>query len=228
MASPRVRNRRAVSEMLRLPAAANAEYSPSECPATNEASRATEKPASPSSTRIAASDTAIRAGWAFSVSCKTSAGPLQMMSVSFSPSAASTSSNTARAAGKASARALPIPTAWEPCPGNVNAAVIGAPSFEWGRKTLTKAGMSSRGAESPGPAEATERSLEAARLLVAANLFPSPGAACAAHDVARPVLMVWPRRRQPQHGGVVGLHLHAVRIAAFTEYAVDARQVVAG
>jgi hypothetical protein len=45
---------------------------------------------------------------------------------------------------------LPIPTAWEPCPGNVNAAVIGAPSFEWGRKTLTKAGMSSRGAESRG------------------------------------------------------------------------------
>src|SRR5436190_10658929 len=151
-----------------------------------------------------------------------------MIAVSFSPSAASTSSNTARAAGKASARALPMPTEWEPCPGNVNAAVIGAPSFEWGRKTLTKAGMSSRGAESPGLAQAPDRSIEAARLLVAANLFPGPGAACAAHDVARPVLIVWPHSRQPQHGGVIGLHFHAIRIPAFTEYAVDTRQVVAG
>ncbi|MGY4295876.1 hypothetical protein ACVWXN_003971 [Bradyrhizobium sp. i1.4.4] len=50
-----------------------------------------------------------------------------MIAVSFSPSAASTSSNTARATGKASAKALPMPTAWDPCPGNVNAAVIGAP-----------------------------------------------------------------------------------------------------
>ena len=51
MARPRVRNSRAVSEMLRLPAAASAEYSPSECPATKAASRPTEKPASVSSTR---------------------------------------------------------------------------------------------------------------------------------------------------------------------------------
>ena len=51
MARPRVRSRRAVSLMLRLPAAASAEYSPSECPATNAASRPTEKPASVSSTR---------------------------------------------------------------------------------------------------------------------------------------------------------------------------------
>src|SRR6266566_2408577 len=62
MARPRVRNRRAVSLMLRLPAAASAEYSPSECPATNAASRRTEKPASVSSTRRVAIDTAINAG----------------------------------------------------------------------------------------------------------------------------------------------------------------------
>ncbi len=128
IARPRVRSRRAVSLTLRLPAAASAEYSPSEWPATKAASRPTEKPASVSSTRSVAIETAIRAGWAFSVSWRVSAGPSQMMAVSFSPSAESTSSNTARAAGKASARALPMPTAWEPCPGNVNAAVIGAPS----------------------------------------------------------------------------------------------------
>ena len=41
-----MRNNRAVSLMLRLPAAASAEYSPSECPATKAASRPTENPAS--------------------------------------------------------------------------------------------------------------------------------------------------------------------------------------
>jgi hypothetical protein len=127
IASPRVRSSRAVSETLRLPAAASAEYSPSEWPATKAASLATENPASLSSTRKVAIDTAISAGCAFSVSCRVSPGPSQMTEVSFSPSAASTSSNTARAAGNASASALPMPTACDPCPGNVNAAVIGAP-----------------------------------------------------------------------------------------------------
>jgi len=122
-----MRSRRAVSLILRLPAAASAEYSPSECPATKAASLPTVKPASLSSTRKVAIETAIRAGCAFSVSCNVSAGPPQMVAVSFSDSAASTSSNTARAAGKASASALPMPTACEPCPGKVNAAVIGAP-----------------------------------------------------------------------------------------------------
>jgi hypothetical protein len=79
MARPRVRSSRAVSLMLRLPAAASAEYSPSECPATKAASRRTEKPASVSSTRKVASETAINAGWAFSVSCRVSAGPSQMI-----------------------------------------------------------------------------------------------------------------------------------------------------
>ena len=58
IARPRVRSSRAASEIDRLPAAASAEYSPSEWPATNAASRASEMPASASSTRIVASDTA--------------------------------------------------------------------------------------------------------------------------------------------------------------------------
>src|SRR5437879_5914891 len=90
------------------------------------------------------------------------------------------------------------------------------------------AGSRRGGAESPGLAQAPNRSLEAARLLVAANLFPGPGAACAAYDVARPVLVVRPGGGKPQHGGVVRLHLHAIRIPAFTEYAVDARKIVTG
>jgi hypothetical protein len=148
MARPRVRSSRAVSLMLRLEAAASAEYSPSECPATNAASAATEKPASVSSTRRVASETAINAGWAFSVSCRVSAGPSQIMVVSRCPSAASTSSKTVRAARKASAKALPMPTAWEPCPGKVNAAVINTPEVSWkslklGRKTLQERVVSS-------------------------------------------------------------------------------------
>ena len=58
-------------------AAASAEYSPSEWPATNCASRARSRPASVSSTRSAASETAISAGCAFSVSVSVSAGPFE-------------------------------------------------------------------------------------------------------------------------------------------------------
>src|SRR5690349_21585713 len=47
-----------------------------------------------------------------------------MIAESFWPSASSTSSKTARASGKASPRSLPMPTAWLPCPGNVNAMAI--------------------------------------------------------------------------------------------------------
>ena len=49
---------------------------------------------------MAASDTAISAGCAFSVSVSVSAGPSHMIAESFSPSASSTSSNTARAGAK--------------------------------------------------------------------------------------------------------------------------------
>ncbi len=62
-------------------------------------------------TRNAASDTAISAGCAFSVSVSVSAGPFQMSSLSFSPRAASTSSKTRRAAGRLRRELLPMPTA---------------------------------------------------------------------------------------------------------------------
>ena len=99
MAWPRSFRRRAASASEKAPAAASAEYSPSEWPATNFTLSASRKPFSLSSTRMTASDTAISAGWAFSVSVRVSIGPSNMISDSFWPSAASTSSNTARAAG---------------------------------------------------------------------------------------------------------------------------------
>ena len=75
MASPRTRSSRAASAIEKVPAAASAEYSPSECPATKAASRARSSPASASRTRIVARLTAMRAGWAFAVSVSASAGP---------------------------------------------------------------------------------------------------------------------------------------------------------
>ena len=79
MACPRVRNNRAASATVKALAAAKAEYSPSECPATNCASRCKFKPASVSMTRKVASETAINAGCAFSVSVSVSEGPSKMM-----------------------------------------------------------------------------------------------------------------------------------------------------
>jgi hypothetical protein len=95
IASPRSRSRRAASGTVRLPAAQRAEYSPSEWPATKSGAASP----SASSARKAASEVAIRAGWAFAVRVSASAGPSHMVAESFSPRAASTSSNTARAAG---------------------------------------------------------------------------------------------------------------------------------
>ena len=54
---------------------------------------------SASSARIAAIEVANSAGWVLAVRVSASAGPSQIIALSFSPSASSTSSNTAAAAG---------------------------------------------------------------------------------------------------------------------------------
>ena len=66
---------------------------------------------SASSARISAIEVAISAGCAFCVSASRSSGPSRISALSFSPSASSTSSNTARAAGYAAAAERPMPTA---------------------------------------------------------------------------------------------------------------------
>jgi hypothetical protein len=63
----------------------------------------------------------MRAGWVLAVRVSSSAGPSQTIAESFWDRASSTSSKTARACGKASARALPMPTLWLPWPGKTNA-----------------------------------------------------------------------------------------------------------
>ena len=72
--------------------------------------------------------TAISAGCVFSVSVRSSAGPSRTMRDRFMPSASSTSSSVSRAIGNAASSASPIPTAWEPCPGNAKAIVITIPT----------------------------------------------------------------------------------------------------
>ena len=67
IALPRMRRRRAASASAKASAAASAEYSPSEWPATNDASAPSFLPPSLSMTRMTATLTAISAGCAFSV-----------------------------------------------------------------------------------------------------------------------------------------------------------------
>ncbi len=69
-------------------------------------------------------EAAMIAGWAFSVRTRSLSGPSHISFDSFWFSASSTSWKTARAGAKASASALPMPTAWEPCPGKMNARVM--------------------------------------------------------------------------------------------------------
>ncbi len=97
IARPRMRKSRAVSDSVSAPAAQRAEYSPKECPAT-KAACVSPKP-SASSARKAAIEVAISAGCAFCVRVSSAMSPSQIRVDSFSPSAASTSSKTARAAG---------------------------------------------------------------------------------------------------------------------------------
>ncbi len=123
MAWPRSLSRRAVSLSEKVPAAAWAEYSPSEWPATYVA-WAQAMPKSFSSTRAAASDTAMMAGWAFSVRVSWSSGPSNIRADSFWPNAASTSAKTSRAVANWSNRSLPMPTLWLPWPGKTNASVM--------------------------------------------------------------------------------------------------------
>ena len=121
IACPRRRRSRAASAKENAPVAASALYSPRECPATSADFCRKVKPPSVSSTRSTAIDIAMSAGWVFSVKVRASAGPSNISCESFCFSASSTSWNTSRAAGKASARARPMPTVWLPWPGKMKA-----------------------------------------------------------------------------------------------------------
>src|SRR6266545_195829 len=66
------------------------------------------------------------AGCVLAVRFNSSSGPSKQSRESANPSTASASSNTARAAGDAPHRALPIPADWDPCPGKRRASRLTA------------------------------------------------------------------------------------------------------
>ena len=76
------------------------------------------------SSRHAATLTVRIAGCVFSVSRSWSSGPSKIRRLNGSPSASSASANVSRHTSNASASALPIPTACEPCPGKMNAITV--------------------------------------------------------------------------------------------------------
>ena len=162
MASPRRFSSRAAAARSNVPAAASAEYSPREWPATNAARAPRSSPPSRSSVRSTAMLVAISAGCAFSVRTSSSSGPSNISRVRFCLSASSTSSRTSRAASDASHTALAMPTAWEPCPGNTNACLAIAPP--WGTED-------SRPSTAPTPTQSLRRRPAAGR---AGSLARSP------------------------------------------------------
>src|SRR5580704_6312771 len=135
---PRLRTVRTASEKLSVPAATWAEYSPKLCPAT----KLGFKPFS-HKTRQAAVDAVRIAGWVISVIRNFSSGPSKHNCDSLKPSASSASSKVWRATEYFSASSLPIPTAWDPWPGNRNAIADGdavmfkfciALALRWGQR----------------------------------------------------------------------------------------------
>ena len=123
IARPRSLSSAAVTDSGNAPAAQSAVYSPKEWPATKSHFSDKRTPPSVSSTRKVAMALAIIAGCAFSVRVSSLSGPSHIRRNRCWPSASSISSNTARAIGLASASALPMPTAWLPCPGKINARI---------------------------------------------------------------------------------------------------------
>ena len=91
MAVPRIFSRRAVSATEKVPAAASAEYSPREWPATKAALDFRSKPPSARKTANTASEAVMMAGWAFSVSVRSLSGPSNISLDRFCFRASSTS-----------------------------------------------------------------------------------------------------------------------------------------
>ena len=156
---PRVLSSRAVSARENVPAAARAEYSPSEWPATKPARAFRSNPPSDFSTARTARLAVMIAGWALAVRVNSSSGPSNMILESFCFRVSSTSWWTSRAAAKASWMSLPMPTVWDPCPGKISARAMKAtvlPSLNWGERYCRPApGLSRAHGRAPIPTAAS-------------------------------------------------------------------------
>ena len=114
----RTLTRYAVSATVSTPAAVSAVYSPRLWPAISTGRGIASAPSFSSIALMQARLTAMMAGCALTVCLRSSSGPLNRVSVSDLPSASSTSSKIALAAGDSLYSSRPIPTACAPWPGN--------------------------------------------------------------------------------------------------------------
>src|SRR6266545_1390526 len=118
---PRLRTRRMASASGRAPAITRAEYSPRLWPAVRSGVNPRSAQAAAAATLVARS-----AGCVLAVSWSSASGPSKHSRAISNPSASLASAYTAFAAADVSAKARPIPTAWEPCPGQRNAIFMSA------------------------------------------------------------------------------------------------------
>src|SRR5947208_5157959 len=118
MSSPRLRTTRTASARRRAPATTSAEYSPRLWPAAS-AGRRRRSPQAAAAATLAVST----AGCVLAVSASSLSGPSNITPRRSKPRAALASAKTARAPAEASWKALPMPTACEPWPGNRNAII---------------------------------------------------------------------------------------------------------
>src|SRR5688500_1490662 len=128
-------------------AATAAAYWPAEWPAM--AAGLIVMPSSTASARMAsrkATLVARMAGWALTVRSSSSAGPSRIIRDSGMPSAASARSKAAAAAGDRSISSAPMPTYWEPWPGNTKAIERGRCALASGESVIgtTSTGMVGR------------------------------------------------------------------------------------
>ena len=113
----------ATSLTSRHPVAAKAVYSPKECPAQEFISFKSILNSFFKTSNIAI-ETAMIAGWAFSVIVNFSMGPSNISFDKFIEMLSFMFSNTSLATVKFSYKSFPIPTLWDPCPGKIKLLLI--------------------------------------------------------------------------------------------------------
>ncbi len=154
MALPRMRSRRAVSAMEKAPTAANAEYSPSECPATKAAfARQIEPRLRLQHTHHGEADRHQRR-CAFAVRVSSASGPSNISVESFWPSASSTSPRRPRGPRETPRRApCPCPRPGCPAPERCKRRSLrrSVPASFSARGTCTLGGVESRRSASAAP-----------------------------------------------------------------------------
>ena len=188
MASPRRRRSRAVSAMVRRRPRQSAEYSPSEWPATKAASRARSSRASASQHADRGEAHGHQGRLGVGRQGQLGLGPLEHRAESFCDEGGIDLLEHGAGRGKASASALPMPTAWLPWPGKMKAVLMRSGPCGASPPCRTMAGGFAMPACGQGRLGCQGR--EARRRFAAASIFAGfpGGAIVAGGDAFRPVI----------------------------------------